>query len=181
MVILGWTLGHLFSSYGIEVDPEKFKAVIEMSPPRTLKQIKSFLVRLGYMRRFITDFALKAKPLTNMLKKDVPFLWIEGVKGDFDDLKYVMTSGPVLMPPSFEKPFFLYISATDFSLGGMLSQLDNDTKDREIYFISRTLIRYELNYTPIEKLCLSLIFTTKKLRHYLLNNQINVLTQSDLV
>lgn len=56
----------------------------------------------------------------------------------------------MLVPPTLGKPLLLYISTTNSSLGALLAQHDDQGKERVIYYISRTLIGYEINYTPIE-------------------------------
>ena len=66
------------------------------------------------------------------------------------------------------KPLILYISATETSLGILLAQEDKNNKERDIYYLSRMLISYEMNYSIIEKACLAVVFASQKLRHYML-------------
>ena len=72
------------------------------------------------------------------------------------------------MPPIYGNPLILYISATETSLGILLAQEDDNNKEREIYYLSRTLISYEMNYSIIEKASLAVVFASQKLRHYML-------------
>ena len=65
------------------------------------------------------------------------------------------------------KPLILYIAAQERSLGALLAQENEENKEKALYYLSRTLTGPELNYSPIEKTCLALIFSTKKLRHYM--------------
>ena len=67
------------------------------------------------------------------------------------------------MPPILGKHLILYISAMNSSLGALLAQSDETGKERAIYYISRTLVAYEINYTSIEKECLDVVFTSQKL------------------
>lgn len=78
------------------------------------------------------------------------------------------------MPPIQGKPFILYISATNTSLGALLAQHDENNKERAIYYISRALVSYEMNYTIIEKACLALVFSSQKLRHHMLAHSIKI-------
>ena len=66
------------------------------------------------------------------------------------------------MPPIFGKPLILYISVIETSLGILLAQEDNNNKDQAIYYLSRTLISYEMNYSIIEKSYLAVIFSFEK-------------------
>jgi len=61
----------------------------------------------------------------------------------------------------------------------MLAKKEENGKERALYFISRTLKDYETKYTPIKKLCQCILFTTERLRHYMINNTTHVLTQVD--
>ena len=64
------------------------------------------------------------------------------------------------MPPIYGKPLILYISATETSLGILLAQEDNDHKEHAIYYLSRTLVSYEMNYSTIEKAFLAVVFAS---------------------
>ena len=64
------------------------------------------------------------------------------------------------MPPIYGKPLILYISMTKTSLGILLAQEDNNNKEQAIYYLSHTLISYEMNYSINEKACLAVVFTS---------------------
>lgn len=66
-------LGHLISGGNVPSDPNKIKCVKEHPKPKKRKQIKTFLGLLNYYRRFVENFAKKAKPLKNLLKKEAQF------------------------------------------------------------------------------------------------------------
>ncbi|GLJ43443.1 hypothetical protein SUGI_0903010 [Cryptomeria japonica] len=67
------------------------------------------------------------------------------------------------MPPVPDQPLLLYISATPTVLGALLAQQIAEGKEKAVYYISRTLVGYELNYTPIERACLAVVFASQKL------------------
>jgi hypothetical protein len=77
MVREGIVLGHLISERGIEVDRAKIEVIEQLPPPVNVKGIRSFIGHAGFYRRIIKDFSQIARPLTNLLVKNVPF--------DFDD------------------------------------------------------------------------------------------------
>lgn len=80
-------LGHIITDKGVSPNPEKVKAVTEFPKPTNVKQIKSFLGLVGYYRRFIENFSKLTKPLTALLKKDVPFEWSSEQDTAFQILK----------------------------------------------------------------------------------------------
>jgi hypothetical protein len=76
MVNEGIVLGHNFFETGIEVDKAKVDAIEKMPCPKDIKGIRSFLGHAGFYRRFIKDFSKISRPLTNLLQKDVPFVFM---------------------------------------------------------------------------------------------------------
>ena len=80
-------LGHTISSEGISVDATKVQEVMDWEPPTSVHQIRSFLGLAGYYRRFIPDFSRIAKPMTELLKKGVKFVWDDKCEEAFQTLK----------------------------------------------------------------------------------------------
>lgn len=72
------------------------------------------------------------------------------------------------------KPFLMYVRAMDRTLRTLLAQHDKRGHEQAIYYLSRTMIDIELQYNPIEKECL-LVFTVKKMHHYLAGQTIHVI------
>ena len=70
-------LGHVISGEGIAVDPSKIQSVTKWLAPASVSEIRSFLGLAGYYRRFIENFSKLAKPMTELLKRDTEFKWIE--------------------------------------------------------------------------------------------------------
>jgi hypothetical protein len=68
-------LGFIISTNGIEVDPDKISVVKSWKPPTTVKGVQSFLGFCNFYRRFIRDFGIIAKPLNNLTKTGVRFIW----------------------------------------------------------------------------------------------------------
>ena len=89
-----------------------------------------------------------------------------------------MANPPILVPPVARHPLILYITATPTTLGALLAKLDDAGKERAIYYISRTLVGYELNYTPMEKTYLAMVFSTQILCHYMLSHTVQLILKS---
>ena len=69
----GIILGYEVSRRGIEVDQSKVEVIAKLPEPKCIKNIRSFLGHGGFYRRFIKELRKIARPLTNLLAKDVPF------------------------------------------------------------------------------------------------------------
>jgi hypothetical protein len=76
----------------------------------------------GYYRRFIPDFSRIAKPMTELLKKGVKFVWSEVCEKAFHTLRQHLTSALVLVPPDNSKPFEVFCDASGTGLGCVLMQ-----------------------------------------------------------
>ena len=79
------------------------------------------------------------------------------------------------------KPLVLYIAAQEQSLGVLLAQKNEKEKEKALYYLSRKVTRVELRYSPIEKMCLALFFSIKKLRHYMQSHVIHLVAKIDPV
>jgi hypothetical protein len=110
-------LGHTISRDGISLDPSKVQEVIDWKPPKSVHQIRSFLGLAGYYRRFIPDFSRIAKPMTELLKKGVQFVWSEECDTAFHTLRKHLTSAPVLTQPDMSKLFEVFCDASGTGLG----------------------------------------------------------------
>jgi hypothetical protein len=83
--------GHTISKDGISIDPSKVLEVLDWKPPKFVHQIRSFLGLVGYYRRFILDLSRIAKPMTELLKKGVKFVWSEACEKAFHTLRKHVT------------------------------------------------------------------------------------------
>jgi hypothetical protein len=126
-------LGHTISSEGISVDPTKVQEV-----PTSVHQIWSFLGLAGYYRRFIPDFSKIAKPMTELLKKEVKFCWDDKCDKGFHTLRKLLTTAPVLAQLESTQPFDVYCYASGTGLGCVLMQ-----NNRVIAYASRALRTHE--------------------------------------
>ena len=80
-------LGFFIKHRGIEVDPSKIKVILEMPPPRTKKEVQSFLGKVQFIRRFITKLTLTCEPLFGLLKKGNKFQWDDRCQVAFEQIK----------------------------------------------------------------------------------------------
>jgi hypothetical protein len=115
-------LGHTISKDGISVDPSKVQEVMDWKPPKSVHQIGSFLGLVGYYHRFIPDFSRIAKPMTELLKKGVKFVWSEACEKAFHTLRQHLISTPVLVQLDNSKPFEVFCDVSGTGLGCVLMQ-----------------------------------------------------------
>ncbi|KAG9450556.1 hypothetical protein H6P81_010521 [Aristolochia fimbriata] len=178
-VTLGKFLGFIVHHRGIEIDQSKIDAIQKMPEPRNVSELKSFQGHLAYIRRFISNLAGRCQPFSRLLKKDTPFEWDDSCRNAFNNIKAYLTKPPVLVAPIVDRPLLLYIATQEKSVGALLAQCEENNKERSLSYLSRTLVGVELNFSPIEKTCLALIFAIQKLRHYLLAHSTSLISRAD--
>src|SRR3954452_11251078 len=108
----GQVLGYLISARGIEANPEKIKAVIDMDPPSNLKQIQQLAGRVAALCRFIARLGEKALPFYALMRKPGKFEWTTEAQIAFDQLKRVLSTSLILVTPQERELMLLYIAAT---------------------------------------------------------------------
>ncbi|CAL8134813.1 unnamed protein product [Prunus armeniaca] len=113
------------------------------------------------------------------MKKDVPFAWDQACQNALENIKQYLLNSQVLTAPIKGKPLILYIATLERSLGALLAQQNEDGKENAVYYLSRTLVGAEQNYTPTEKVCLASLFAVQKLRHYILSHRVILISKAD--
>jgi len=101
------------------------------------------------------------------MKKGAPFRWDGSCQKAYDNIKSYLLSPPALRAPVPSKPLLLYIAAQECSLGALHAQENSEGREKALYYRSHMLVGIELNYSPIKKMCLALMFPVQKLRNYM--------------
>ena len=109
---LGQLLGFLVSHRGIEASTKQIRAITEMGPPQSIKDVQKLTGCMAALNRFISRLGEKGLPFFKLLKKTGKFEWTEEAKEAFKSLKAYLTSSPILTPPKKYEDMMLYITAT---------------------------------------------------------------------
>jgi hypothetical protein len=160
-------LGLILSENRVEMDPVKIEGVRSWPAPSSVKQLQSFLGFINFYRRFIEGFSQIARPLNDLTRKDVKWVWQKKHQEAFEELKGKVTSAPLLVQPDVARPFKLETDASDYATGAVLSQLCEDEKWRPVAFLSKSLNDAERNYQIYDKELLSVIRALKEWRYLL--------------
>ncbi|KAL0462031.1 UNVERIFIED_CONTAM: hypothetical protein Slati_0090700 [Sesamum latifolium] len=138
---------------GIEANPLKIKAIIDMKAPTCLNEAQRLTGRIAALSRFISKSAEKSLPFFKTLRKAKTFEWGETL--------------------------YLYLSAAPQAVSSVLIR-EEDGKQLPIYYVSKVLNGAEGRYAPIEKMALALVVTARRLRPYFLSHPIGVKTNTPL-
>ena len=155
-------MGH----HGLECDPAKIEDVKLWPVPDCLKSVRQFLGFVGYYRRFIPRFADVATPLVSLTGKDVPFVWDSGCSTAFGALQAALIDAPILAFPTETGLYVLDTDASNFGLGGVLSQIQND-QERVVAYCSRALRPSQRRYCTTKREMLAAVAMCIQFRSYL--------------
>jgi hypothetical protein len=167
-VSAGKFLGFLVHQRGIDVDLVRASAITTMKPPTTHKELKSFLRKLSYIKRFIPGLAAVTSVFSPLLKKGAPFHWSTECQQDFEKVQDIMTKLPTVCAPIFGKPLRLYLASNSQMIGALRAQEDDSGIEQPIYYVSCALKDAESRYSGAERSCFALIYASQRLRHYFL-------------
>jgi ribonuclease HI len=177
-VSAGKFLGFLVHQRGIDVDPARASAIATMKPPTTHKELKSFLGKLSYIRRFIPGLAVVTSTFAPLLKKGAPFHWSTECQEAFEKVQDIMTKLPTVCAPISGKSLRLYLASNSQAIGALIAQENDNWDEQPIYYVSRTLKDAESRYSGAERSCLALIYASQRLRHYFLAHKVQLMTKS---
>ncbi|XP_072054271.1 uncharacterized protein [Arachis hypogaea] len=172
----GKFLGFMITQRGVEANPEKCRAVLEMTSPKNLKEIQKLTGRLTALSRFLGASAQKAIPFFKLMKKGTPFKWETECEEAFQHFKKVLTEPPILAKPQTGETLYLYLSITEEIIAAALIRENEKKEQKPIYFISKVLQDTEARYSRLEKLAFALLSASRRLRQYFQAHPITVRT-----
>ena len=156
-------LGHTVGQGKVSPIESKVASICKFPVPENKKALMRFLGMAGFYRKFCCNFSVIASPLTDLLKKNVPFLWSPECEEAFQHIKGLLVSKPVLAAPSFDLPFKLAVDASDVGIGAVLLQEDKQGIDHPVSYFSKKFNHNQRKYSTIEKEALAML---SALQHY---------------
>ena len=175
----GKFLGYLVSHRGIEANPEKIRAVMEMRSPRTVKEVQSLTGKLAALNRFISRATDKCHPFFQVIKKGRKMEWTPECEEAFGQLKEYLAHAPLLSTPRGGDQLLLYLAISKCATSSVLIR-EEEGKQYPVYYTSKALADAETRYPLMEKWALALITAARKLRPYFQAHQIMVMTDQPL-
>uniref|UniRef100_A0A804HML0 RNase H type-1 domain-containing protein n=1 Tax=Musa acuminata subsp. malaccensis TaxID=214687 RepID=A0A804HML0_MUSAM len=172
-------LGFIIHERGIDANPEKIQAIINMQPPRTIRDLQRLNGRLVALSRFLSRSGDRCHPFFQALKDPKNFRWTAECEGAFEQMKLHLASLPRLASVSPGEKLSLYLAASRHAVSSVLVK-ENSGDQLPVYYVSHMLSGPEERYPPIEKLALALVLSARKLRPYFQAHPIEVITDQPL-
>ncbi|KAK1612950.1 hypothetical protein QYE76_036623 [Lolium multiflorum] len=184
-VPVGKLLVFIVSNRGIEVNPEKIKAILCIKRPTYLKDVQRLTGCVAAISRFVSRLGEKALPLYKLLKKTDKFVWDEAADAALQGLKEILTSPPILPAPGESEPMLLYLAATNrvISLVIVVERQEEGHEygvQRPVYYISEVLTESKQRYPHFQKLAYGVFLGSRKLRHYFQEHPVTVVSKAPL-
>ena len=129
-------LSFMVSQRGIEVNPEKIRAIMELEPSRTIKEVQSLNGKIAALNRFVSKAMDKCLPFFRTLRKS--FEWTDECQMAFENLKAYLSSPPLLSPSKAGEELYLYLAVSQVAVSVTLVREEN-LSQRPVYFTSRAL------------------------------------------
>ncbi|KAL0462882.1 UNVERIFIED_CONTAM: hypothetical protein Slati_0175800 [Sesamum latifolium] len=167
----GHFLGFMVTQRGIEANPLKIKAILDMKAPINVNKVQRLMGRIAALSRFTSKAAEKILPFFKLLWKAKTFEWNAPFQQTFEELKSYLVGLPLLVKPSPGDTLYLYLSASPQDVSFVLIR-EEEGKQMSIYYISKVLNGAEGRYTPIEIMALALVVMARRLRSYFLSHPI---------
>jgi transposase InsO family protein len=164
-------LGYWITRDGIQPLPKKVDAMKNIAPPKTKRQLRSFIGLINYYRDAWIRRSDITAPLTALCGKNAKWRWTEIEQKAFDMTKRLVSREVLLSYPVFNETFDIHTDASDTQLGSVISQ-----KGKPIAFYSRKLNNAQRRYTTTEQELLAIVETLKEFRNILLGQTIRVYT-----
>jgi hypothetical protein len=164
-------LGHIISEQGIAIDAENIEAIRGWPTPRNVSDVRYFMGLVSYYRRFIVGFSKIAHPITSLKKKGTKFEWALKCENNFNPLKELLTSAPVLKIVDPNEGFLVCTNTCKEGLGEVLTQ-----NGHVIGYETRNLKEHEKNYATHDLELVAIVHALRMWRHYLMGKKFELRT-----
>lgn len=178
-VTAGKFLGFLVDERGIEANPDKVKAVLDMSSPRNVKDVQKLTGCLAALGRFLSKSGDKCQPFFKTIKKNAKFEWTPEAEEALVKIKEHLHTLPRLVSPRLGETLYLYLAASNHAVSTVLVA-EREGVQLPIYFISHVLQNAEIRYPTPEKFGLALLKASQKLKAYFAAHRIVVYTDQPI-
>jgi hypothetical protein len=172
----GKLLRFVVSHQGIEVNPEKINAILQMKKPRCVRDVQKLAGCVAAVSRFVSRLGEKALPLYRLLRKADKFMWTEEADAAFEELKRVLSSAPVLTAPRLQ----------ELSVVSAVVAVEQPEEGKAhgvqcpVYYISEVLTDSKQRYPHYQKLAYGVFLYARRLKHYFQEHSITVVSSAPL-
>lgn len=181
LVLVGYKF---IAGAGIATADDKIEKLMAMEAPRTVAEIKTFIGKTGYYRRFVENYSALVHPIRQLeLKYKTPATsivddWQSDPKyqRSFEAIRSAMANAPVLRAPDFSRPWLILSDCSDYQMGFILCQLSDDGVEHPVCYGSSPLTETQQGYCISDKESLAAMTALDTWRHYIIDSPVLLCT-----
>ena len=125
----------MVSQRGIKANPEKVRAILDMTSPKTVKEVQKLAGRIAALNRFVFKATDKCLPFFKTLKQ--AFAWTDKCEAAFQELKRYLSNPPLLNLSKERENLYLYLAISATVVSAALIQ-EEDKKHLPVYYVNQT-------------------------------------------
>ncbi|XP_074374821.1 uncharacterized protein LOC141715244 [Apium graveolens] len=169
-------LGFIVNHRGIEANPAKIQALMNMRSPRNVKEVQSLTGRIAALNRFVSKSSDKCHEFFKAIKKvGKKFEWTPECEEAFQKIKEHLGKPPLLSKPKVGETLIIYLAVSEHAISDVLIR-EEEGVQYPVYYISKRMLDAETRYSNMEKLAYALILASRKLRPYFQAHKIEIRT-----
>ena len=171
---LGWRL----SADSLRPLAGKTESVLHAPDPKNQQELKSLIGTVSYYQRILPGLATVLTPLYALLKKGVRWHWTDQCAAAVSEVKKMLSSAPVLVRFSPDRPVKLVTDASETGLGAVLMQVTADGLEKPVQYASRTLTQTERKYAQVEKEAAAVSFGIRRFHQFLMGRRFTLVVDN---
>lgn len=164
-------MGQVLSSQGLKPQESKIKTIQDMCPPTSVKELQRFFGVINYLGKYIKNLSQETINLRTLLKKNVPWHWNPNHQSEFENLKKLISSTPVLTYYDRNKQLTLSVDASQNSMGAVILH-----DKQPIAYASKSMNDTQKRYSSIERELLAIVYGVTKFHRYIYGQAVKVET-----
>jgi hypothetical protein len=170
-------LGFTLTAEGYKPSLSRIELIKDLPVPKTVREVKRVLGKVGFYRRHIANFSTVVEPLQCLTRQENKFEWNEEQQKAFELIKELLSQAPNLIFPDYDKPFHIFTDASLVGLGGVLMQKkENSNTFSAISYCSRTLSASERKWPPVQVELCAIIYALREFRSFIFMSDIELHT-----
>ena len=177
--------GETLMKDSLQMDANKWQVIQNWPQPKNIKELQSFLGSVSYLSKFIPHLSSFRKPLQDLLKSSNEFVWLKVHDEAFKTLKNAIVKDVMLKYFDSNLPIYIETDASKKGIVVVMLQPEGSMENtshtevpnnlRPVFYISKTLMMTEPNYSNIEREMLGVVFSVLHFKHFMHGRQIHII------